>query len=255
MSFQNTANNFNLVQQLASRLLVIDSDYRTQGNNTGFRTESFAIPCKFLALKYINFVNNQYIINNNSNTLRIDNVNYVLTNGNYSATQLRDALNAIVGMPVTWAYSSTTNKFSFTGVNPNYVFDFSIGNVALGVMMGIVEADYDITSLSYTLASPYTAPYMVDLNYTSYVDLVCDEISKYGSSSSGTNTTAGLLARIPIQQYNLYSSVLYEDKTNNYIAFGNNQLGSLTFRLIDQWQNEFDLDDNVNVSIVFDIVC
>ena len=255
MSFQNTANNFVLTQNLASRLLVVDSDYRTRGLNTSFTTEPINVPCKFIALKYINFVNNQYIINNNSNTLRIDNVNYVLSNGNYSATQLRDALNAIVGMPVTWAYSSTTNKFSFTGVNPNYVFDFSIGNVALGTMMGIVESDFDYGSLSYTLTSPYTAPYMVDLNYTSYVDLICDEISKFGSASVGTNTTAGLLARIPIQQYNLYSSVLYEDKTNNYIAYGGNILGSLSFRIIDQWGNEFDLDDNANVSIVFDIVC
>lgn len=251
MSSQNAPNSFILNQQIPSRLLVIDSDYKVSGTNTNFTTPSFNIACKFLALKYINFVNNIYMINPKTNYIVIDNVQYNLTNGNYSAQQLVTMLNAIVGMPLTWSYNSITNKFSWNGPNPNYTITWDTVNIRLAIMMGLVVSGTNV--FSYTLAPPYTGIRQANLNYSGYVDVICDEISKYGSSSFGTNTQQGLIARIPLQQYALNASVLYEDKTNNFIAFNNNQIGALSFRMIDEWGDEFALDDNCNVSIVFDI--
>ncbi len=58
--------------------------------------------------------NSFYVINENNNTLIIDNITYTVDNGNYNATTLITKLLLILPVGYGITYSSTSNKYTFT---------------------------------------------------------------------------------------------------------------------------------------------
>ena len=247
----NVSNVYKKVQQLPTRNLVINSLNRYSGSNVSWVSQPIPVHAKYLALRYINFVNNFYIIDTGSNILRISGVNYTIPTGNYSITQLVSAIN-LLGSPLTFSYSSTTNKITATAaVSETLEFSTVYNNVKLGRMLGFLANNSNSTTI--TAATTATASFQVNLNRTMLVDIVSNELARFIGSSFG-DCSGSLLYRIPIQQYGLGSSVLIEIQTPKFLAVQDTQLGALSFKLVDQDGATYNLDGNCDVSLVFDCI-
>lgn len=247
----NVNNVYKKVQQLPTRSLVINSLSRYSGSNVSWITQPIPIHGKFIALRYINFVNNTYLIDTGSNILRISGVSYTIPTGNYSITQLITAINAL-GSPLTFTYSSTTNKITVTAaVSETMEFSGTYNNIKLGRMLGFLANSS--SSITITAATTSSSSYQINLNRTMLVDVLSNELARFTGSSFG-DCSGSLLYRIPIQQYNQGSSVLIEVQTPKFLAIQDQQLGALSFRLADQDGATWNLDQNCEVSLVFDII-
>ena len=247
----NVSNNYTKIVNTATRNLVFYSGNRSYGSNVNWVTKPNNFNCKYLALRYINFVNNSYMIDIGSNVLRISGVSYTIPTGQYSINQLISAINSL-GSPLTFSYSSTTNKITVTSaLSDNMEFSSTYNNIRLGRMLGFLSSTSD--NIIITASTTSIATYQVNLNRNIYVDVISNELARFTGSSFG-DANSSLLYRIPIQQFNQGASVLIEIQTPKFLGIGDNQVGSLSFSLIDDFGQSFNLDPNCEVSLVFDCI-
>lgn len=244
----NVSNIYNKVQNLPVRNFVVSSAKRQTGTNINWITNQYFFTAKYIALRYINFINNVYFINQYSNKLVINSVVYTLTNGVYSINQLVTLMNASQAV-IVFSYNSNTNKLTLTSSGTD-VIEFSplLGNDILGFMLGLTPK----TGGSINLSASYTGIYEVNLNPTAYIDICSNKLNMFTGSSFG-DCNGSLLYRIPIQQYQYGSSILEEVKTPKLLAMNDAQLGALDFYVIDDMGRPYPLDGNCSIEIVFDI--
>lgn len=243
----NVSGFYQKVNNLPARYLMIDSQKALNGTNVDFQTKNVYTNPKYLRLRNIQFIKNIYNINSYSNVLKVDAVSYPLTNGNYSINTLITQLNGL-GSPLTFAFNSTTNKITATSAGA-FTLDFTIGNQTLGYMLGFTTIAGGTVAIG--LSTPAT--YQINLNYTSYCDIVSDTITRSSGSSFG-DTPSNIICRIPLENYAFGSSIYEEYKTPIDLAQGENPLGYIDIRLQDDQGRPLALDSNVGVSIIFDLI-
>ena len=247
----NVSNVYKKVQQLPTRNLTINSLNRYSGSNVSWTTQPISIHAKFIALRYISFVNNTNMIDVGSQILRVSGLNYTIPTGSYSITGLITAMNNLA-TPLTFSYSSITNKITATAaVSETLEFSTALNNAKLGRMLGFLSNTSN--SITITAATTSVASNQVNLNPTQFVDVISNELARFTGSSFG-DSSASLLYRIPIQQYNIGASILVEVQTPKFLAVQDTQLGALSFRLIDQDGATYNLDSNCDVSLCFDCI-
>ena len=245
----NVSKQYKKVQSLPVRNFCVNSDKAVYGSNVDWITQNYTFGAKYVALRYINFVNNVFYINQYSQTLRIDAVNYPLTQGSYSVNQLITHLNAIQGV-VVFGYNSILNSITTTSVGANVLaFNDANSNTLLGYMLGFT----DRVGGTYTLnPGSDVAPNQLNLNYTSFIDICSNKLTQFTGSSFG-DSQGSVLYRIPIQNYAYGASVVIEMQTPKILAMNDLPIGSLDFYINDDQGRRYLLDSNCPVSLVFDI--
>jgi hypothetical protein len=245
----NVSKQYKKVQSLPVRNLCINSDKALSGSNVDWLTNNYTFNAKYIALRYINFVNNVYYINEYSQNLRINAVNYPLTYGSYSVNQLINHLNSVQGV-VVFAYNSIENKITTTSVGAEVLaFNDANNNTILGYMLGFT----DKTGGALTIGPGVDfAANQLNLNYTSYIDICSNKLTQFTGSSFG-DCQGSVLYRVPIQNYAYGASVVIEMQTPKILAMNDIALGCLDFYIVDDRGRKYLLDSNCPVSLVFDI--
>ena len=95
--------------------------------------------------------NSYYLINNNNNSIVINNIKYRVNNGNYNVNNFITALLSVIPSGFTITYSSITNRLTF-----NYTTNFTINACnSLCTMNKIIGlSKTNITSVSNALVLP-----------------------------------------------------------------------------------------------------
>ena len=80
----------------------------------------------YVALRELTIPNTNHNINSSNNTLVLINAHFIqetftITPGNYTMSELRDALNAMSYHGITVTYDTNANKYKFTDVGAGFL--------------------------------------------------------------------------------------------------------------------------------------
>jgi len=181
-----------------------------RGRKMRYRVQNFIFPLSF------------YLVDDNNNSLVIDSTTYTLTNGNYTASTLRDLLDGILPETYTVTYSTTTNKYTFSNTSGD--FTISSASTCL-ILLGFTE-DEDHTSSSNSLTSDSVA------NLTGQYNCVYIQISNLTTSNIGVDGAKTTVCKsIPVSE-TLGSIMYYQDNTAVYSNIFNESVSFLHIRIL-----------------------
>ena len=226
-----------------SRLIFLDSQYRASGtpSNALFTFSDFIkVPFNniqlIMSLKDCQISLSNYNIDDNSNTLIYDigagDVTVTMTNGNYSAYDIRDHINTLQ-TDLTFAYNLITNKFTITAVS-----DFTIRSTSKSLReFGFTSADH--TSVSSTL----TSDSVCDLSGVTSIYVILNNFStKSLDSRTGRHTT--ILDKIAVDVE--ANGVLSYENNGFKTAVNESKISFIEIVLEDQNRNELDFNSIEN---------
>ena len=101
--------------------------------------------------------NSYYLINNNNNTIVINNIKYSVNNGNYNVNNFITALLSVIPSGFTITYSSITNRLTFNYTS-NFTINASNSLCTINTIIGL--SNTDITSLSNALVLPFVVNFL-----------------------------------------------------------------------------------------------
>jgi len=206
-----------------------------------------------LALEQCSFVSAVYPINRFYNTLVVEEngaastTTFTLTPNTYNgvevAAHLQTIMNAGTQESTTYtvSYDMQSKKLTFTGTN-----DFRVlaeGSTCLHIL-GFDEADG-----MRTAETTYTAPHVVRLDGTPYVDVISSLSTRNVSSNSYTNVVARVYITASFGYVNSYDS-----SREALLDFFNNELSSLSLRLIDARGNPYELPSTCEVAYTLKLI-
>jgi len=206
-----------------------------------------------LALEQCSFISAVYPVNRFYNTLVVEEngaastTTFTLTPNNYTGVQLASHLQTIMNAGTqeatvyTVTYDTQSKKLTFAGTN-----DFRIlaaGSTCLHII-GLDEAD-GMTSAETT----YIAPHVIRLDGTPYVDVVSSLSTRNISSNTYTNVVARVYITASFGYVNSYDS-----SRESLLDFYNNEISSLSLRLVDSRGNPYELPSTCETAYTLKLI-
>lgn len=243
----NSHGNFVMVMQKESRLLTIDSANRQQGSNVSFLTKPYNVQARAIALRSLSFTYNVHVINDYCNRIVIDGSTIMLTNGNYSITQLVAHLNSLQ-TSFAFSYNTITNKITVTCTSTHNL-SFVGDNTLLGSMLGFCESNGDSQDISIS----YTFPFQVNLTPFRYFDVVSSSICHSGGTSLG-GSNGNIIARVHIGVIPPNNIFEYVDQTQHVINLDSEKgIGEIDLKLVTDIGKLLPLDNTCEITLNFNL--
>lgn len=240
---------------MSSYIFINSNDrlYKSSSSPSDFliqiNTAASEMPKTSLSLEQISFLNLEYGINSNNNTLVFrensdDVTSFTITipEGNYTSTTfptaLKTAMDAAGANTYTVTYSSTTGKLNITTTIPD---TFKLVSGSLLNYIG-----YEATSF----LTAHSALFPLNLSGSSYVDVCLGLLNR--NMKTGINY-GRVFARIPLNVGfgSLISYVNYSDKDD--VTISSDELDELRIQLFDDQNKLLVLPNNCVVSIVLKV--
>lgn len=180
-----------------------------------------------MKLKLLNFVFpvSFYLVNDDNNSLVIDDTTYTLTHGVYSATTLKTHIASLIPNTYTLTYDSITNRYTFE--NSEYGGEFTINKESSCLTLIGFSEDTDHSSSSYTLTSDLV------VNLSGQYNIVYFDIPniRINNLSSSTGRLTSVLKSIPVST--AYGNVMYhEDQSESYTRLQDDAVSFFHVRIL-----------------------
>lgn len=166
-----------------------------------------------VSMPYAVLCNSNYIFYTGNNTIKLTyggtTYTFTVPNGNYNVNTFGSYLTSIFPATLTWSFSSTTNK---------YTFSYS-GGGTWGFATG-TTCDYNIgfSGSLLTTATSITCPYSVDFLPIDRYIIHCSVLSNGLMLSTGSKvSTCDIIASIP-NNARLNSQIVYQSTGAEYLV-------------------------------------
>lgn len=169
------------------------------------------------------------LVNEDNDSLVIDDAVYTITHGNYSASQLVDEINDTLTQaetPITMAYDSIRYKFTFTG-SENFTIS---GQSTCLEILGFTSNDHPSEDLYLESDAVINLSGAVNILYVDIPNIACGNIS----GIRGTKTS--IIKSIPVSATH-GDILLWENHSNSYVSLWNDYLTFFHVRLMDESMN------------------
>lgn len=174
------------------------------------RVSNFVFPLSF------------YIIDEQSNTLVINDIAYNIPNGNYTATTLLTAVKALLPNTFNITYDSIRNQYIFTNTSAFTINETSSCLVLLGFTE---EMDHVSVGNSLTSDSVINLSGQYNMLYVSVPNI------RTGNISSVTGRRSSIVKSIPVSS-NIGSVMFYEDTTSTFCNLYEEVLQYINIRIL-----------------------
>ena len=200
--------------------------------------------CISMQCSVLNFScpNSLYIINNNNNTLIINNFPYTFTNGNYNAlTFMTTFNNTITGYNLT--LNSITNKFTVANINST---NFTIQGNIIPIIGGTTGTTYSSSLYSFTF------PYQCNFNGLNSLNIYFSNINTKNIESY-TKSNSSLIQSVLIDPNS--SQIKFNKMNDYYITVNENVIDFIQIDIKDDVENYIDFNNqNWNLTLIFYII-
>ena len=221
------------------------------GHHIMLSIQSATIPYSFYNIDSNNnkiYLEFQYLDEDIGEEVWSDNITiYEITHGNYNAYQLASYLTNILPLKVT--YDSIKNKFKYTSIGEDNVFDFRFHlETTASSSLGMCEDLQYNTSFSRVLISPYV------INLASKQCIYITSNYHTGSIDNVISKNYSILCCVPIvgQPYSLIS---YKNTGNFRTNLFSNLMSYITIRLVDEKNNLIQLNgQHFNITLQIDVM-
>lgn len=248
-------SSYNLDARLQTQEIYLDSQYATVNNTNGknsnvyfFLNAPISVPNDHdIVLRIDNFVLpiSFFVINNETNTLVVNSVSYIIPVGNYNAIDLKTEMDALLPT-ITVSFDENNNKFTFTSASPFTLnssstcfrkIGFSENTNHVAVLVGL---DYVLTS-----------DFVCNLAGTSlvYIDIPNLTTKNISSKNGGgyTSIVKSVVVDVP------YGAILtYTNNTNSAVVLKEKYISFFQIRLLDDQYQLLDLN-NQNFTLTFEL--
>lgn len=222
----------------------INSGNRQSGTNVNFQTKnSFNTNARGFCLRGICFAYMCYSINSYYNTLIIGANTYTIPEGNYTPQTLLTTINGLQG-EVSLAYSSTTNKYTFTSVAPKTII-FDYRNNDLAKFLGFDENSSNVCNLSLVSSYP------LQFTYTRWIDVCSNTLTQDAGGS--LNMPPNCVVRLPIQTVPYGSTYFYQDNFPRILGNSiDRPMNYIDISILDDKGRLLNIPSNVEFDILMD---
>ena len=235
----------NLSTKLQSQEIYLDSQYASVNHSVGrnsdvyfflqtpiivgndhdivLRLENFVLPISF------------FVCSSTNQTLKVNNVPYTISEGNYNAITLKAELEVQLGAGITISYDQNTNQFTFEADVP---FTFNSSSTCFK-LLGFQEGINHVASFvgaRYML----TSDYIINLSGSSVIYVDIPNLSTHNISSRNNGGFSTIVKSVVCDVP--YGSVLsYVNNTNAAVVLGEKYISYFRIRLMDDDYNLLDL--------------
>jgi hypothetical protein len=199
----------------------------------------------YLSIKNVQFPSSFYLINDNNNTISINNVNYTLTKGNYNVKTFITSLKALLGVNYTIIYDSITYKITITNITS---FTINISKTTMTKFLGISSVS-DITSVLNNGVYVITSNYVV--NFLP-IQRICLKTNISFENYDNRDKSNDLLLSIQNNANIIAGNILYTNDTSLKYLLNEKDISNFSLRITDEEDNTIDFN-NCNWNITFEI--
>ena len=203
------------------------------------------IMCAYLSIKNVEFPASFYLINDNNNTISINNVVYTLIKGNYNVKTFITSLKTLLGETYTITYNSITLKITITSSTS---FTLNISKTTMTKFLGIFSSS-DITSVLNNGVYFITSNYVVNFLPIQRINLRTNISFENFYNRDKSND---LLLSIQNNANIIAGNILYNNDTSLKYLLNEKDISNFTLRITDEEDNTIDFN-NCNWNISFEI--
>ena len=206
------------------------------------------ILCAYLSIKNAEFPASFYLINDNNNTISINNVVYTLIKGNYNVKTFITSLKTLLGVNYTITYDSITLKMT---ISSSTNFTLNISKTTMTKFLGIFSSS-DITSVLnngvYFITSNYVVNFLPIQRINLRTNISFENFDNYDKSND-------LLLSIQNNANIIAGNILYSNDTNLKNLLNEKDISNFTLRITDEEDNTIDFNNcNWNISFQIDYI-
>lgn len=206
-------------------------------NNTNTNNKTIMVPdnYKYMEVKEIQITNLFYNIDTYNNVINIDSVDYTLTEGNYSMSDLVNKLNTLV-VGLSFAYNNITGKMSISKAS-----NFNLGYTSLLHLIGF--------RVPQSGNNNYTSSHVIDLNER-FRSLSLISGFKHVKTRVGDNRNFDTLLKIH-NNVNFGENIIMESNRQHKYRISGGHFNTQTIKLLDRFGNELDKSNIVYILFEF----